>query len=161
MTIDDADKALFRDTVAQSAPPDKDAQQLGAKTKQFDKFSAYSYVSEAYLSGSDEICENPGNISTKLIKKMQRGDIDSAPSIDLHGNTLEQACAALSEFIYHHQNARFLQIIHGKGYNSANNLSILKTQAVSFLKQHPQVLAFCSCPPKDGGTGALFVRLKS
>ena len=161
MTIDDADKALFRDTVARTAAPDKDAQHLGATTKQFEQFTAYSYVSDAYLSGADDICENPGNISQKLIKKMQRGDIDNAPSIDLHGNTLEQACKALSDFIYHHQNARFVHIIHGKGYNSANNLSILKTQAVSFLKQHPQVLAFCSCPPKDGGTGALFVRLKS
>jgi DNA-nicking Smr family endonuclease len=34
-------------------------------------------------------------------------------------------------------------------------MSVLKTQVVNFLKQHPQVLAFHSCPPKDGGTGAI------
>jgi len=39
-------------------------------------------------------------------------------------------------------------------------MSILKTQVVSFLSQHPQVLAFNSCPDKDGGTGAVFVLLK-
>jgi hypothetical protein len=33
-------------------------------------------------------------------------------------------------------------------------------QVVNFLKQHPQVLAFHSCPPKDGGTGAIFALLK-
>ena len=92
---------------------------------------------------------------------MQRGEIDYAPSIDLHGYTLTQTCQALSDFIYHHQNARFVHIIHGKGYNSENNLSVLKTQVASFLKQHPQVLAFHSCPAKDGGTGAVFVLLKN
>ncbi|RUM77150.1 MAG: hypothetical protein DSZ13_02225, partial [Candidatus Thioglobus sp.] len=54
----------------------------------------------------------------------------------------------------------FIQIIHGKGYHSENGMSILKTQVVSFLSQHPQVLAFNSCPDKDGGTGAVFVLLK-
>jgi DNA-nicking Smr family endonuclease len=39
-------------------------------------------------------------------------------------------------------------------------MSVLKTQVMNFLKQHPQVLAFHSCPPKDGGTGAVFALLK-
>jgi DNA-nicking Smr family endonuclease len=28
------------------------------------------------------------------------------------------------------------------------------------LTQHPQIIAFNSCPKKDGGTGAIFALLK-
>ncbi len=159
--VDESDKALFRSTVDSAAPLDKDAPKMGATQKTYARFEAYSYISEAQLSGSEVLNYARSGVSNKLIKKMQRGEIDYAPSIDLHGYTLTQTCQALSDFIYHHQNARFVHIIHGKGYNSENNLSVLKTQVASFLKQHPQVLAFHSCPAKDGGTGAVFVLLKN
>ena len=40
------------------------------------------------------------------------------------------------------------------------NVSIIKSQVVNYLKQHPQVLGFCSCPQAMGGTGAVFACLK-
>jgi hypothetical protein len=57
---------------------------------------------------------------------------------------LKQTCEALSEFIYREQFEQFVRIIHGKGYRSDNKMSVLKTQVVNFLQQHPQVLAFHS-----------------
>jgi DNA-nicking Smr family endonuclease len=91
---------------------------------------------------------------------MKQGNLDTMPILDLHGQTVVEACESLSAFMYHHQFEPFIQIIHGKGYHSENGMSILKTQVVSFLSQHPQVLAFNSCPDKDGGTGAVFALLK-
>ena len=91
---------------------------------------------------------------------MKQGRIGYTPSVDLHGQKIEAAWQSLSKFIHYHGDVRFIQIIHGKGYNSDQNLSILKSQVVHYLKQHPQVLAFCSCPQKMGGTGAVFVYLK-
>ena len=158
--IDESEKELFRSAVDAKAPIDKDAVKLGSTNKRFEKFNAYSYITDANLSGSDIVSHAQSGVSPKVIKKMKRGEIDSAPSLDLHGQTITQACESMSNFIYHHQNDKFIQIIHGKGYNSENNMSVLKTQVVSFLKQHPQIMAFNSCPVKDGGTGAIFALLK-
>ena len=53
-----------------------------------------------------------------------------------------------------------MHIIHGKGGHSDNGFSILKSQVVNYLDQHPKVLAYCSCPEEMGGTGALYIHLK-
>ena len=48
-----------------------------------------------------------------------------------------------------------VKIVHGKGSEA-----ILKTCINGWLRQLPEVLAFCSAPPKDGGNGAVLVLLK-
>ncbi|MDC0430370.1 Smr/MutS family protein [Candidatus Thioglobus sp.] len=158
--INDNDKQMFRDSVDANAPIDKDG--VNPKNNQVKKtaFTAYSYITEARLDGSQTVAYAKNGLSPKIIKKMKRGDIDHAPSLDLHGLTTVEACESMSEFMYRHQHENFIHIIHGKGYHSGNGMSILKTQVVSFLNQHPQVLAFNSCPDKDGGAGAIFALLK-
>ena len=158
--INDEDKQLFRSSVDATAPIDKDNHtQPGGRISQ-PAFTAYSYITEARLSGSEIVAYAKNGLSPKIIKKMKRGNIDHAPVLDLHGQTVIEACEAMSQFMYHYQHEEFIHIIHGKGYHSDNSMSILKTQVVSFLNQHPQVMAFNSCPDKDGGTGAVFVLLK-
>ena len=162
--IDESDKSLFRITVNQQMPIDKDAEK---EEPYYDKkhwnkpFENYSYLPKPNLSASDSISQSQAGVSPKTLKKMKQGRIDHVPCIDLHGQKIEEACQSLSKFIHYHADERFIQIIHGKGYNSDQNLSILKSQVVHYLEQHPQVLAFCSCPQKMGGTGAVFVYLKS
>ncbi|CAC9601271.1 Smr domain protein [uncultured Gammaproteobacteria bacterium] len=158
--INDEDKRLFRDSVDTSAPIDKDGQQQTNQRISRAAFTAYSYITEARLSGSKIVAHAKNGLSPKLIKKMKHGTIDFAPTLDLHGQTVVEACESMSQFMYHHQHEEFIHIIHGKGYHSDNSMSILKTQVVSFLSQHPQVMAFNSCPDKDGGTGAVFALLK-
>ena len=48
-----------------------------------------------------------------------------------------------------------MKIIHGKGIDS-----ILKTCVNGWLRQIPEVLAFCSAPAAQGGNGAVLVLLK-
>ena len=161
--IDESDKSLFRSAVNQQIPIDKDGDKEEAynNKKHWNKpFEDYSYLPKPNLSASDSISYSQAGVSPKTLKKMKQGRIDHTPSIDLHGQKIEEACQSLSKFIHYHGDERFIQIIHGKGYNSDQNLSILKSQVVHYLKQHPQVLAFCSCPQKMGGTGAVFVYLK-
>ena len=55
---------------------------------------------------------------------------------------------------------RCVHIVHGKGYRSADNHPVLKNNLNLWLRQHKDVQAFCSAPPKDGGTGAVFVLLQ-
>ncbi|SMM98118.1 Smr domain protein [uncultured Candidatus Thioglobus sp.] len=157
--IDDEDKQLFRDTVDAFAVEDKDGIRKNTAPKQ-PPFTAYSYAIDAVIAGEEVVNYAKNGVSGKLINKMKRGQIDNISTLDLHGYDIKAACEALSDFMYHHQFEQFIQIIHGKGYRSANGESVLKTQVVSFLKQHPQVLACHSCPAKDGGTGAIFALLK-
>lgn len=158
--INDEDKQLFRASVDTNVPIDKDGDSHSNQKIKHTAFTAYSYITEARLNGSEVVSHAQNGLSPKIIKKMKRGDIDYAPTLDLHGQTVVEACESMSQFIYHHQHAEFIHIIHGKGYHSENSMSILKTQVVSFLRQHPQIIAFNSCPNKDGGSGAVFALLK-
>jgi DNA-nicking Smr family endonuclease len=158
--INEADKQLFRSTIDNDIAIDKDCIQAPNNQPKQPAFTTYSHIYEARLSGSEIVNYAKNGISTKIIKQMQRGDISYAPILDLHGHTIIEACELMSQFMYHHQNEHFIHIIHGKGYRSKDNMSVLKTQVVSFLTQHPQVIAFNSCPAKDGGTGAIFALLK-
>ncbi|CAB9539946.1 Smr domain protein [uncultured Gammaproteobacteria bacterium] len=160
MYINDEDKQLFRDTVDTEMPMDKDGGKHINKVKRMPPFTTYSFVLDGTIGGEEIVHYAQSGISKKQMNIMKHGHIDNAANIDLHGYTIEKACAALSDFMYHHQFEHFVHIIHGKGYRSDNGMSVLKTQVMNFLKQHPQVLAFHSCPPKDGGTGAVFALLK-
>ena len=161
--IDESDKSLFRTTVDRQKPIDKDNSRENnvIKIKSSKPFANYSFLYESNISGSQTVTYHVDGLSPKTLKKMKQGNIGSPPSIDLHGYKTKQACKELSDFIHFHSNKRFLQVIHGKGYHSNSGLSIMKSQVVHYLKQHPNVLAFCSCPQEMGGTGAVFIHLKA
>jgi DNA-nicking Smr family endonuclease len=58
-------------------------------------------------------------------------------------------------------NLSCLRIIHGKGYGSYQKQPVLKAKLNSWLRQHEHVQAFCSARASDGGTGAVYVLIKS
>jgi len=161
--ISESDKFLFRSAIDKKIPIDKDADKEieSNKTNRNRIFDSYSYLSKPNLSGTEPVSYSQSGISPKTIKKMKQGNLGQPPSIDLHGQVIKEACRSLSNFIHYHQDEKFIHIIHGKGFHSEQGLSILKSQVVHYLKQHPQVLAFYSCPQNSGGTGAVFVNLKN
>ncbi len=100
-------------------------------------------------------------IPKKRLLELKKGDIRWQARIDLHGKTIPQAQDQLCQFItqqYHIDN-RCVLIIHGKG-GATGEAPILKNHTNHWLKQLPEVLAFQSALPRDGGTGALYVLLK-
>ncbi len=161
--ISESDKFLFRSTIDKKIPIDKDADKEieSNKTNRNRIFDSYSYLSKPNLSGTEPVSYSQSGVSPKTIKKMKQGNLGQPPSIDLHGQVIKEACRSLSNFIHYHQDEKFIHIIHGKGFHSEQGLSILKSPVVHYLKQHPQVLAFYSCPQNSGGTGAVFVHLKN
>ncbi len=161
--ISESDKFLFRSAIDKKIPIDKDADKEieSNKTNRNRIFDSYSYLSKPNLSGTEPVSYSQSGVSPKTIKKMKQGNLGQPPSIDLHGQVIKEACRSLSNFIHYHQDEKFIHIIHGKGFHSEQGLSILKSQVVHYLKQHPQVLAFYSCPQNSGGTGAVFVNLKN
>jgi DNA-nicking Smr family endonuclease len=103
----------------------------------------------------------PG-LQNNVLKKLRRGFFGRDAEIDLHGLTSNEANRQLLYFLRDCVDAgcRCVHIVHGKGYRSADNHPVLKNNLNLWLRQHPDVQAFCSTPVKDGGAGAVFVLLR-
>lgn len=103
----------------------------------------------------------PG-VQKAVLKKLRKGRFGVHAEIDLHGLNSKEAQHYLLQSINIciEDGARCILVIHGKGYNSPNAQPVLKNDLNFWLRQHKDVLGFCSAPAKAGGTGALLVLLK-
>ena len=103
----------------------------------------------------------PG-IQHRVYRDLQRGVIEAEATLDLHGMRVVDARAALPRFLRQavHSGKRCVKIIHGKGRGSDATQPVLKQKTNQWLRQRDEVLAFCSAPRWDGGTGAAYVLLK-
>ena len=82
--------------------------------------------------------------------------------MDLHGLTSQQAKQQLVRFLHDcvQDGCRCVHIVHGKGYRSENSHPVLKNSLNQWLRQYPDVQAFCSASQREGGTGAVLVLLR-
>ncbi|MDN5871803.1 MAG: Smr/MutS family protein [Nitrococcus sp.] len=103
----------------------------------------------------------PG-LQRRVLRRLRRGHYSVAAELDLHGMTVAIAHGALARFLAHcrRRDYRCVRIVHGKGQRSSNRGPILKGKVDRWLRQRAEVLAFCSTPPMDGGTGAVYVLLQ-
>lgn len=114
--------------------------------------------------GDELLYARPG-LQHALLRKLRRGQYAVRAELDLHGLTIPQARQALADFLAHCQGQanrpRCVRIVHGKGRGSPGRKPVLKSRLNGWLQQHSDVLAFCSAPRNDGGTGAVYVLLKT
>lgn len=103
----------------------------------------------------------PG-LQYNVLKRLRKGQFGLDAEIDLHGLSSNAAKRQLLHFLHDcvEEGCRCVHIVHGKGYRSTDNHPVLKNNLNLWLRQHKDVQAFCSAPPKDGGTGAVFVLLQ-
>lgn len=108
-------------------------------------------ASEAFLSYKQATVQN------KVFTQLKQGKLRWYDAVDIHGCTIDEARAAMTQLLSQakQNNETMVKIVHGKGSEA-----ILKTCVNGWLRQLPEVLAFCSAPPKDGGNGAVLVLLK-
>ena len=113
-------------------------------------------------TGEELLFARPG-LQHGVLRKLRRGQFSVGAQLDLHGMTVAVARVALGEFLHDcRRNAsRCVRIIHGKGRGSSHKGPVLKGKVNKWLMQRDEVLAFCSTPRTDGGTGAIYVLLKS
>ena len=102
-------------------------------------------------------------IQKQVFRKLKRGQYSIEAELDLHGLTRLEAQQQLNEFINECRgySIRCVRIIHGKGYGSSNQGPVIKPLVNQWLQRRAEILAFCSARPADGGTGAVYVLLKS
>jgi len=114
------------------------------------------------LLAADVLSYCSHSIQKNAFRKFRKGHFPIADELDLHGLSRIEARELLLDFLKHCliPSRHCVRIIHGKGHRSTGNQAVLKTQVNHWLKQHKRVLAFSSCKPIDGGTGAVYVLLR-
>lgn len=119
----------------------------------------------------DPPIHNKSPSSTHRIRRVRQVDIEAR--LDLHGYNRQQARQQLGQFLARCQGHRYLWVlvITGKGRRSLGNEEPYNTPPRATLRELvPQwleeadfrsiVSAYTAAKPRDGGAGALYVRLK-
>jgi len=133
---------------------------------QYDKSLNHAPISDEWesseVSGEEFLFFARSGLQFKAQKQLRQGKIIIDDHLDLHGFTITEARETLLEFISfaQKQQIRCIRLVHGKGYKASSKKPVLKNKINSWLRQHPDILAFSSAQPKDGGTGALYIILK-
>jgi len=108
--------------------------------------------------------QQPG-LDKSTAKRLRRGKAQIQARLDLHGMTQDEARPALEDFIERAWAAgkREVLVITGKGTRADGSVGVLR-QAVPRWLNDPvnrnRVTAFTHAATKDGGEGALYVRIK-
>ena len=113
------------------------------------------------IETGDELLFRRAHLPARLTDRLRRGEFAVADEIDLHGLNAVAARAALREFLAEAVRRRLgcVRVVHGKGLRSGPGGPVLKHAVNTWLRKVDAVLAFVSTPPRDGGTGALYVLL--
>jgi DNA-nicking Smr family endonuclease len=167
---DDEDGRLFRETIGPVTPVRGDrVQPFAPKPKPFptrrEREPEWAQTGSAdvpLLTTGDIMSHVSSGLQTGVLRKLRQGQFGIDAEIDLHGYTVAEAKNLLDRFLRDgiSEGCRCVHIIHGKGYRSEGDRPILKNKINLWLRQHPDVLAFCTARPRDGGTGAVYVLLR-
>lgn len=165
--------ALFRATVGEVRPVNTRRQPLPgpappAKAR-FSRADEFAVLDESLstpagdigLESGEELSFRRPHVSLRVLRSLRRGSYAIQDELDLHGMTAAEARAGLRSFLATAQSRRFrcVRIVHGKGLRSGPAGPVLKISVNRWLRQWDAVLAFCSAPTRDGGTGAVYVLL--
>lgn len=115
------------------------------------------------VDSGDTLLYRAHGVQDGVLRHLRRGHYRIEGELDLHGYNRERARHAVAEFLLRCRDAdrRCVRIIHGKGNGSPNSGPVLKSLLGSWLARRKDVLAYCSARPVDGGTGAVYVLLRT
>ena len=121
------------------------------------------YFEPAELDTGEELYYRAEGLQQSVMRKLRRGQYRVSAELDLHGHNVTAARYGLNIFLHQarRQHMTCVRIIHGKGNRSRHKGPVIKTKINLWLRQRDEVLAFCSARPVDGGTGAVYVLLRS
>lgn len=113
-------------------------------------------------SADDDGLHRKHGVQVRTLQKLKRGRFPPADTLDLHHLTVDRGLAVLREFLDQSRSAglQCVRIIHGKGLRSKEGPR-LKLAVHQALREDPGVLAFTTCKPAGGGSGAVDVLLSA
>ena len=123
----------------------------------------------------EEYIKNPSDIYDKDKNFSKENNIKGRFKYDLHGYTLDDANRKVREIILScsEKNYKEILLITGKGLHSKNekdiyvskNLGTLRYSVPEFIKSEKElsnyIISINEAEIKDGGTGALLIKLKN
>lgn len=163
------DSTVFRDAMQDVTPLTTDKIVLRPTAKRGTRrtpgqVTVEDKLSDDFIPPCDNLLEfmRPG-VQRALFKQLRTGKLPVQSHIDLHGMTRDAARLELQQFLQQAQQNRHkvVCIVHGKGYHSEDGRPVLKAMVNKWLQDLPEVLAFCSAKPQDGGSGAVYALLKT
>jgi DNA-nicking Smr family endonuclease len=142
-----------RKTPAIAAQREKDDREVLRELLEFKDDSA------ELETGEELLYLRPGH-QQRTLKRLRRGYFSVSDTIDLHHMSAETAKKVLLDFIDQalRRHMGCVRVVHGKGLRS-RHLPKLKIMTNRTLRKHPSVIAFASCRPVAGGTGATNILL--
>lgn len=173
--IEDDERKLFRAAVRDvrplrhsRRPPERERKRPRAASRRADeaRVLAESLALDAadldVETGEDLAWRRPG-VPESVLRRLRRGSHACREELDLHGMTQAEARLALSAFLRDaaDHGMQCVRVIHGKGLGSGHRGPVLKSAVNRWLRRHDAVRAFCSARRADGGTGALYVLIRS
>lgn len=171
---DPEDRYVFRQAVADARPlssnravPERtEPSPVARQTRERDQAARRDLASgeadpEVVETGEEAFWCRSG-LQRRVKRRLKTGQFPVEAVLDLHGLRVEEARSALGTFLSQSAGTgrRCVRIIHGKGLRSPSGDGILRRKVHSWLTRRRDVLAFASCTPADGGTGAVYVLLK-
>ena len=115
------------------------------------------------------VISNPGaSIDRKTLRKLRRGVWGFDQTLDLHGMTEGEAYKRLKDFLVCSQSegAQLVLVITGRGegvgtHEFAPQRGVLRKNVPEWLRSYRNLVSgFEEAPPRLGGRGALFVRIR-
>jgi len=103
------------------------------------------------------------HLSKKQWRQFAQGNWRAGFSLDLHGLDRQSAWKAVQDYVddLYCTQQKYGLIVHGKGHYSEDGVAYIKNMLAQHLQRLPNVLAYHSAMPKDGGAGALYIMIKS
>lgn len=172
--IDDDERKLFRNRLHDTQPlrhnkvllrpprpPAEPRQTLLDEAAVMESLGSAPLDLVEHRTGDETVYAGAG-IDRMTLRRLRRGQFAIEAHLDLHGMTKQQAASELARFLHRsqHLGRRCVRVVHGKGNRSPGREPVLRGMVVRRLQKHGEVLAFCSAPPQDGGTGAVYVLLR-
>lgn len=101
----------------------------------------------------------------RTARRLKRGQLGIDARLDLHGHVQATAHRALESFLERsfYEDHRTVLVITGKGNRGTGQVGVLKEAVPRWLNQMPireWVTGFSYAAVKDGGDGALYIRIK-
>jgi DNA-nicking Smr family endonuclease len=151
---DEEEDSLFLESMSQ--------QDIGGRLDEEDSLFLESMDSLELLPDKDHRAPRPKPPPRK-VKPSKRGDLVIDESLDLHGQTVDQALGSLRRFIATAvlAESHTVLVVTGKGLHSDDGRSVLRQAVEKWLSHEGAawVRTFSEAPRAHGGSGAFVVRL--
>ncbi len=159
----DVDRKLTTDTVSPAVKRRSPRPRIKPAYGDQPSLAGFSDGGSEDIGAEDTLFFARPGLQQRQLQRLRRGQLPVEAELDMHGMTIPVAGKEVARFLAHcrDRHIRCVRIIHGKGYGSRETAPVLKNRIDHWLRQHHDVLAFCSTPRDRGGTGAINVLLRS